>query len=77
MQGISIDVTSTVVAYRGYFAPYAWRYPLNELQNAFVPIDTEHYRRGVGLPYDVPVLLNVIAFDFGAGTGGCGKSGFW
>ena len=70
LQGISIDVTSTVVAYRSYFAPYAWRYPLNELQNAFVPIDTEHYRRGVGLPYDVPVLLNVIAFDFGAGTGG-------
>jgi len=70
LQGISIDVTSTVVAYHKYFAPYAWSYPLNELQNAFVAIDTENYRRGKLLPYDVPVLLNVNAFNLGAGTGG-------
>ena len=70
LQGISLDVLSTVVAYREYFSPYAWRYPLYELQNAFVPIDTEHYGRGKLLPYDVPVLLNVNAYNLGAGTGG-------
>ncbi len=70
LQGSSIDVTSTVVAYRGYFSPYAWSYPFNELQNAFVAIDTAQYQRGKGLPYDVPVLLNVNGYNLGAGTGG-------
>jgi oligosaccharide repeat unit polymerase len=70
LQGSSIDVISTVVAYRDYFAPQAWKYPFYELQNAFVAIDTEHYQRGKGLPYDVPVLLNVNGYNLGAGTGG-------
>jgi len=69
LQGASIDVVSAVVAYREYFAPYAWMYPVYELQNAFVAIDTEHYQRGKGLSYDVPVLLNRNGFILGAGTG--------
>jgi oligosaccharide repeat unit polymerase len=70
LQGASLDVLSTVVAYRDYFSPHAWKYPFYELQNAFVPIDTEHYGRGKLLPYDVPVLLNVSAYNLGAGSGG-------
>jgi O-antigen polysaccharide polymerase Wzy-like protein len=70
LQGGSIDVTSTVVAYRDYFAPHAWMYRFYELQNAFVAIDTAHYQRGKGLPYDVPVLLNVNGYNRGAGAGG-------
>jgi oligosaccharide repeat unit polymerase len=70
VQGASLDVLSAVVAYRDYFSSYAWKYPFYELQNAFVPIDTEHYGRGKLLPYDVPVLLNLSAYNQGAGTGG-------
>jgi len=70
VQGVSIDVTSTVVAYRDYFAPYAWSYPLNELHNAFVASDTRNYGRGKQLPHDASVLLNVVAYRNGAGAGG-------
>ena len=70
MQGVSLDAVSVVVRYRGYFAPYAWQYPIYEIADAFVPIDTEHYQRGRILPYDLPVFLNVNAYNLGAGTGG-------
>ena len=70
LQGLSLDVLSTVVAYRDYFAPYALTYPFYELQIAFVAVDTAHYQRGRGLSYDASVLLNVKGFDLGGGTGG-------
>jgi hypothetical protein len=70
LQGLSLDVLSTVVAYRDYFAPYARMYPFYELQIAFVAVDTAHYRRGRALSYDASVLLNVNGFDLGGGTGG-------
>ena len=68
-QGQSIDVTSMVLAYRQYFQPYIWRYLVNDLQNAFVGIDTAHYSRARKLGFDVPVLLNVQLFREGIGTG--------
>ncbi|MGA9566601.1 MAG: O-antigen polysaccharide polymerase Wzy [Candidatus Korobacteraceae bacterium] len=70
LQGISIDVLSAVVAYRPYFAPYAWNYPLSDLKVAFLAVDTAHYQRGVNLSFDVPVLLNTALFNLGSGTAG-------
>ena len=69
VQGQSLDVTSVAVAYRSYFQPYIWRYLANDLQNAFVAIDTAHYSRGRELGFDIPVLLNVQLFREGIGTG--------
>jgi len=69
LQGISVDVLSTVVAYRPYFAPYAWNYPLSDLKIAFVAVDASHYQRGGGLSYDVSVLLNSRLFNLGGGSG--------
>jgi hypothetical protein len=70
LQGISLDVLSTVVAYRPYFAPYAWNYLLSDLRVAFVAVDTANYQRGTNLSYDVPVLLNPALFNLGGGTAG-------
>ncbi len=69
-QGNSLDVTAVAVKYRSLFAPYGGSYLWNELQNAFVPIDYQHYFRGRELSEDVPVLLNAAAFSMGYGTAG-------
>ena len=70
LQGNSLDVTATAVKYRSIFAPYAGSYLWHELQNAFVPLDYQHYFRGRELSQDVPALLNPGAFAQGHGTAG-------
>lgn len=69
VQGQSMDVTSTVVAYRQYFEPFIWSYLFNDLQNAFVSVDTAHYQRGRELALDLPPFLNPGLFRIGIGTG--------
>jgi oligosaccharide repeat unit polymerase len=70
VQGNSLDVTEVAVKYRGLFVPYAGSYLWNELQNAFVPHDYQHYFRGRELSQDISVLLNPGAFSQGFGTAG-------
>ena len=70
LQGNSLDVTATAVKYRSIFAPYAGSYLWQELQNAFVPHDYQHYFRGRELSQDISVQLNAAAFAQGYGTAG-------
>lgn len=70
LAGNSLDVTEVAVKYRDLFAPYAGSYLWNELQNAFVPQDYQHYFRGRVLNLDISEMLNPAAFANGTGTGG-------
>jgi hypothetical protein len=70
LQGNSLDVTATAVKYRSIFEPYAGSYLWQELQNAFVPHDYQHYFRGRELSQDISGLLNSAAFAMGYGTAG-------
>ncbi len=70
LQGNSFDVTAVAVKYRSIFAPYAGSYLWQELQNAFVPHDYQHYFRGREPGQDISVLLNSAAFAQGYGTAG-------
>ena len=70
LQGNSLEVTSTAVAYRQLFENYSLSYLWHELGNGFVANDVTNYFRGKSLAFDVPVFLNARAFSLGRGTGG-------
>ena len=70
LQGNSLEVTATAVAYRNLFENYSLSYLCHELGNGFFANDVTNYFWGKSLAFDVPVFLNARAFSLGRGTGG-------
>ena len=69
LEGVSLDVTSTAIAYRQKFSRYYSSYLWYELQDAFVSNDVRNYAPGKSLDYDESVLLSKDMFAAGFGVG--------